>query len=219
MSFGFGHRFSLALLWWLAATLYRLNRCGQNDVWYMQTLLNVFSSQPSPACLVGYFRPLFFAPTPAVYLPFVSVCRLDSQLLQNNIGSSELFDGSRPLAALQEQVAQAMFASDLSIPFYTNLHNYSFPLYTPDPRTFNSTLNAPQLPVLLLNGDLDPQTPGWYANYTTADLQVRSTAHLSLALCPCLLLAVCGIAGSHSVCTAGHIPGRGARHNPALTRH
>lgn len=116
------------------ALIYRLDRCAAGDVAALQT-----------------FAAAVFAPaTPTIY------DRFQGQVLGRHIGLSELWTEPSPeLAELQAVIDGAAFSTELGAHF-APLHEY-WPRYTPD--ALDGAWAETDVPLLMMNGTLDPATP------------------------------------------------------------
>ena len=155
----------------LPALVYRLQRCESKDHSFLKAVLGGFGGSGSPTCK-----------------------SLLSTVLQMNIGNSELFANMYTydeLVAIEKKLA---FSFGVSTQSSISVNRYKYPTYTPNPATFNKTLEAKNVRILVMNGDLDPQTPHKYAVYTDNDLEGRvawhklvtfpGSAHFTLARSP-----------------------------------
>lgn len=124
----------------IPALLYRLNRCDpDHDFGAIKFFLDVIQANSSriPNCVP-----------------------LASSMLGSNIMLAELFDPTRTVEELQAIFNASYFATGPGIQ-YRSLYPF-WPVYTPD-AYFNQSFSTQFASVLLLNGDLDPQTPFEYA--------------------------------------------------------
>jgi pimeloyl-ACP methyl ester carboxylesterase len=132
---------NLLMSWWLRpfipAFVYRLDRCEAADVTAILNLFNaLFNSEPT------YYDTLY------------------STMLGFNIGLSDFWPDSAPtLEELQAIVDAAYISIDVG-PTMGSMHD-EWPLYEHD--EYWAEWADTQLPVLMMNGDLDPQTPIWVA--------------------------------------------------------
>lgn len=121
------------------AVLYRLNRCEADDVAALERLLSRLWTQskyPSPVAL------------------------LDSDVLGVNVGISELWPDPHPdPTALDEQQEALLFSIGLS-PRFAGYQDM-WPAYPRD--QYVDAWPTTDVPILMGNGGLDPQTPPWVA--------------------------------------------------------
>lgn len=128
----------------MPATVLRLNRCQPQDVDALETLVD---SLLSPAAATSGA-----AATPA-FVPHDQVKQ--SVPLFTHIVLSEMFKGT-PASVLEKQVAHYNASLPQAVPLAQLNDAHLWPVYR-DPL---STLHAhTDIPVLMLNSDLDPQTP------------------------------------------------------------
>lgn len=82
---------------------------------------------------------------------------LSSSMLQYNIMLSEMYDASATVEEMQQLFNASQFASGMME--YPTMHSY-WPKYQVElQQFFNASFATSKVPVLLLNGDLDAQTP------------------------------------------------------------
>lgn len=154
----------------IPAVLYRLKRCDPDvDV---PTLQHVFQ----------FFRSKQQSTNNQTVTPY-------SKVWEDLVGFSELFP--RDLSKASVKVVESAFnntylATGESVIKARTLFNTQFPIYQPD-QYFN-TAPKPQIPILMLNGDLDAKTPIKYARTQAANMgptnvrliEVPYSAHLTL---------------------------------------
>jgi pimeloyl-ACP methyl ester carboxylesterase len=138
---------NIAMRPFIPATIYRLNRCDPEDVAALRQLLTTLFSQPDG---------------PSAY------DRRGSTSLFYNVGLSELWEDPLPDPAdVDSMVTPLYMAVDLAPRMAAKQDTW--PLYPRDRYVHNWP--ETQIPILMMNGDLDPQTPPWVAepavNYFT----------------------------------------------------
>eukprot|EP01028_Stygiella_incarcerata_P013548 TRINITY_DN82765_c0_g1_i1.p1 TRINITY_DN82765_c0_g1~~TRINITY_DN82765_c0_g1_i1.p1 ORF type:complete len:625 (+),score=137.88 TRINITY_DN82765_c0_g1_i1:98-1972(+) len=137
----------------IPALLYRINRCNKDDVSVLQHLSAAMSGNGEK-----------------------SDCppRGSAMTLYNIIFSEEWEYIDPPtVAELEERLETCEFASGDSVVFGKRLESSNYPLY-PRNDLFNTSANVPDVHVLMLNGDMDAQTPMWYAQYLYERLTAKS---------------------------------------------
>ena len=138
----------------LPALIYRLHRCEAKDHTFLKSLFGGGSVTTSLPC-----QPL------------------SSTSLQMNIGNTELFANMYSYDELIEIEKKLAFNVGVGSSASLQVNKYHYPTYQPNPLTFNKTLEAKGVRILLMNGDLDPQTPHEYAVRTDNDLEGRVAWH------------------------------------------
>jgi len=123
----------------LPAMIYRINRCGADDAAIIKAL---FTEQAEPEEDETY--PAF------------------SFNLNTHIITSELI-GGLSLAQAQAFSDTAYASPDETLSQYTARDVIGWPVYPPDAATHQWP--ATDIPMLLLNGDMDPQTPDHFARF------------------------------------------------------
>ncbi len=121
------------------AVLYRLNRCDPEDVTVMEALFYY----------LWYYRDRVQA-TDELY----------SAVLGQNVGQSELWSASAPDASTLAALENTLFFSVNGSANYGALHE-SWPVYPQD--SYVGAWPTTDIPILMGNGTLDPQTPPWLA--------------------------------------------------------
>lgn len=155
------------------AAVYRLDRCAPEDVDALEQLL------------VGLFSP---PGGPSAY------DKLYGQVLSMHVGLSELWEDPLPDPAdVDAMVSPLYFSVDLA-PRVVALQD-RWPFYPQDQYVGNWP--STEIPVLMMNGDLDPQTPPWLA--APAETHFTGTHHyyFTFPRCPH------GIVGQSYVTTPG----------------
>jgi len=140
------------------AVLYRLNRCDPDvDIPTLQHLFQFFRSKQNNHSLpVGF-----------------------SVVWEDLISFSELFPRDLSLANVNvvvEQYNKTLMGTGQSVSLATTLSTSHFPIYQPD-EYFNKA-PKPQIPVLLLNGDLDAETPLKYAQQQAVNMGAPANVRL-----------------------------------------
>lgn len=140
--------------------LYRIDRCDAADVivvqHYMNKLIEIFSG--------GGSGPV-----------------LDSAVLQAHVALSEMWEKPTPTAAeLTTRCDDAYFCPGIG-PYLGPLYD-TWPLYTPD--AFADKWPTTSVPILAMNGTLDPQTPIGTAQAIKDQLKGPSQTFVSVEYCP-----------------------------------
>ena len=147
------------------AAVYRLDRCDPEDVAALERLFTALFSPPGG---------------PNAYQQRMSTC------LFNNVGLSELWEDPLPdpadVAAL---VAPLYFSAELA-PWVAALQDM-WPFYPQDQYVGNWPSTT--VPVLMMNGDLDPQTPPWVA--APAETHFTGTHHYYYVFPRCAHCVIC----------------------------
>jgi len=121
------------------AAVYRIDRCDPEDVAALERLFTAMFSPPGG---------------PSAY------DRLGSTCLSYNVGLSELREDPPPDPADVAAMEVPLYFSTNVGPQMRALQD-AWPLYPQDQYVYNWP--DTQIPVLMMNGDLDPQTPPWVA--------------------------------------------------------
>ena len=129
----------------LPAVVYRVNRCNADDEAAVEQLLLL----------------LFGDAQPSIY------DQLMSYALFNHVALSELWDDPLPDAAEIAATTAALYVGVDVSPSLASLQNV-WPTYPRDQYVGNWPTTA--VPLLMMNGDLDPQTPIWVAQEAEAHL-------------------------------------------------
>lgn len=123
----------------LPALLYRINRCSAHDVSIIEPLFTTQAEQEE-----NETYPLF------------------SENLNTNIIVSEMI-GGRSLAQARAFSATAYASPDETLSQYIARDEIGWPVYPADAGTHQWPVT--EIPMLLLNGDMDPQTPVEFARF------------------------------------------------------
>ncbi|KAL9653231.1 hypothetical protein ABK040_010939 [Willaertia magna] len=129
----------------IPAILYRLNRCDVDiDIPVLLKFINYINLQTK-------------ANTNPTNLP------LESDMLQYHVDFSEFWDNSKNLTEITTEFNEKIIMGTGDSITMTEKYEISdWPVYELDPYFYNETFTT-QVPVLLMNGDLDPVTPLWSA--------------------------------------------------------
>lgn len=127
----------------IPAILYRMNRCDKTiDVPVLQRLRKYYDGIQNMLNL-------------KTELP------LNSDVLFYHLAFSEFWDKSLTLKDIQVDKKYILRSNTLK--WFNIFKNSNWPTYTPDLDYYNQTFTTNSVQALLLNGDLDPQTPLWSA--------------------------------------------------------
>ena len=127
----------------IPAILYRMNRCDKVvDIPVLKNLRKYYNSIQT-------------------MLSFKNELPLNSDVLFYHIAFSEFWDKSLTLQQIQTEPKYILRSNTLK--WYNILKNSNWKTYDPDLEYYNKTFSTNTVQVLLINGDLDPQTPLWSA--------------------------------------------------------
>ncbi len=135
----------------IPAILHRLNRCDDDDVLAVEHLLTTMFSWEN-----------YIAPSEA----------LSSAVLGMNIGLSEMWSAPLPDASALEALQDDLYFT-LGVSTRFAAFQDLWPLYPPD--QYVGAWPTTDTPILMGNGDLDPQTPPWVAQ--PAQTHLTGTHH------------------------------------------
>ncbi|KAL9654221.1 hypothetical protein ABK040_010254 [Willaertia magna] len=149
----------------IPAVLYRLNRCDEDmDIPFILHIGNIFTE-------------LFSLMNSGTTLPLLSPS------LQTNIVLSEIWNPDITIDEIRNETETLYFALGPALQMAEIKEASNYPTYNLDPKYFNEAFTT-NIPVLLLNGELDPQTPLWSAKEQNENIGGNSHGLISIPFAP-----------------------------------